>query len=473
MPIFYDRDSRTAGMWINAARKWWLGLLPLAFILVLAAFNHTRAIEADLTARANAALTGILLNDARVAARGRDLDLEASAFTEQGRRGAIAIAEGVSGVRRVNDRTYLLPWVAPYTWSARRDGNRIVLDGHVPLPEVREGLAEVARRAGGNPAVTDRMIYSRGAPPNFEAAARLLVAELAFLSAGDISISDSAVKIGGMARQPGGREAILQALGNLPQSFTLTADIKAPPYVFQANKDPVSATLNLSGNAPDNARRQIVTAAGRKFFADSIIDNLRVSLGAPQGFTAAALAGLSDLSRLSTGSLVMSDRSVKLAGDAFHEAAAAQIRSTLQGRLPQGWQAELEISVKPLSAPVDSAVCQRLFSEILAKGYIRFESAQAVIDPDSHALLDQLAAVAMRCPATPVEIGGHTDSDGDEQANMTLSQRRAQTVVDYLVAAGLSADRLTAVGYGETRPIASNDTVEGKTYNRRIEFTVK
>ncbi len=286
-------------------------------------------------------------------------------------------------------------------------------------------------------------------------------------------MSDTAVKISGMAREPGGREAILLALRNLPQGFTVTTDIKAPPYVFQANKDPVSATVTLSGNAPDNGRRQIVSAAARKFFSDVIIDNLRVSLGAPMGFTNAAVTALGDLSRLSTGSLVISDRTVKLSGDAFYEAAATQIRSTLQSRLPQGWQAELEISVRPLSAPVDSAVCQRLFSEILAKGYIRFESAQAVIEADSHSLLDQLAAVALRCPTTLVEVGGHTDSDGDEQANMTLSQRRAQTVVDYLVAAGLSADRLIAVGFGETRPIAPNDTVEGKTRNRRIEFTVK
>lgn len=460
-------------MWINAARKWWLGLVPLAFILALAAFRHTGAIEADLTARASAALNGMLLNDTKVAAKGRDLDLSASAFTEQGRRGAIAIAEGVSGVRRVNDATHLLPWVAPYVWSARRDVNQIVLDRYVPLPDIRDGLVEVARRAGANLTVVDNMGYRRGAPANFEAAARLLVAELARLSNGEASISENTVKISGMAREPGGREAILQALGNLPQSFTLTADIKAPPYVFQANKDPVSGTLTLSGNAPDGARRQIVTAAGRKFFADNIIDNLRVSLGAPQGFTNAALAGLSDLSRLSTGSLVISDRTVKLSGDAFYEGAANQIRSTLQARMPQGWQATPEISVRPLSAPVDSAVCQRLFSEILAKGYIRFETAQATIDPDSHALLDQLAAVALRCPTTPVEVGGHTDSDGDEQANMALSQRRAQTVVDYLVAAGLGADRLSAVGFGETRPIAFNDTIEGKTRNRRIEFTVK
>ncbi len=154
------------------------GARALAFILALAAFKHTRTIEADLTARADAALTGVLLNDVKTTAAGRDLDLTASAFTEQGRRGALAIVEGVAGVRHVNDKTLLMPQVGPYTWSARRDVNQIVLDGHVPLPEVRDGVAETARRAGGNLPLVDRTIYSRGAPSNFEAAARILAAEL-------------------------------------------------------------------------------------------------------------------------------------------------------------------------------------------------------------------------------------------------------------------------------------------------------
>src|SRR5262249_14492402 len=146
------------------------------------------------------------------------------------------------------------------------------------------------------------------------------------------------------------------------------------------------------------------------------------------------------LSRLSTGSLVITDRTVKLSGDAFYDAAAAQIRDTLASRLPQGWQVETEISVRPLAGGVDSAVCQRLFSEVVAKGRIRFESGKSSIDPDSTSLLDQLVAIAMRCPTTLVEVGGHTDADGDEQANLALSQRRARAVVDYMTAAGLSGE---------------------------------
>ena len=79
----------------------------------------------------------------------------------------------------------------------------------------------------------------------------------------------------------------------------------------------------------------------------------------------------------------------------------------------------------------------------------------------------------MRCPTARIEIAGHTDADGEDGFNQALSEKRAQAVMDYLVKAGLPADRFTAVGYGSTQPIASNETDEGKAHNRRIEFVVR
>ena len=79
----------------------------------------------------------------------------------------------------------------------------------------------------------------------------------------------------------------------------------------------------------------------------------------------------------------------------------------------------------------------------------------------------------MRCPAANVEIAGHTDAEGDAAANQALSEKRAQAVVDYLVKAGLPAERFTAVGYGSAQPVASNDTGDGRAQNRRIEFLVR
>jgi OOP family OmpA-OmpF porin len=216
-----------------------------------------------------------------------------------------------------------------------------------------------------------------------------------------------------------------------------------------------------------------VGAAGRKFSNEKIIDNLKASIGAPGSFAAAATTALGALSRLSTGALVVSDREVRLSGDALYDAAADQIRSGLTRELPQGWQAKPEVSVKPAAAPVDATVCQQLFEQNLSKSRIRFESSSASINADSSGLLDRLVEIAMRCPATPVEIAAHTDADGDAAYNQSLSEKRALAIRDYLVNAGLNAERFATIGYGSTQPIAANDTDEGRTANRRIEFQVK
>ncbi len=170
---------------------------------------------------------------------------------------------------------------------------------------------------------------------------------------------------------------------------------------------------------------------------------------------------------------MVSDREVKLSGDAFYDAAAVQIRAGFGKDFPQGWQFKADISVKPAAAPVDATVCQQLFSDLLCKGTSAFHPAQSAIDPDSAGLLDRLIETAMRCPSASIEIAGHTDADGEDGFNQALSEKRAQAVMDYLVKAGLPADRFTAVGYGSTQPIASNETDEGKAQNRRIEFVVR
>ncbi len=104
---------------------------------------------------------------------------------------------------------------------------------------------------------------------------------------------------------------------------------------------------------------------------------------------------------------------------------------------------------------------------------INFEVNSANITADSTAVLDQAAEYLESNGDVEVEIAGHTDSDGDEAANETLSQARAEAVRDYLVNKGIDTNRMTPVGYGENDPIADNTTAEGKAENRRIEFRIK
>ncbi len=101
-----------------------------------------------------------------------------------------------------------------------------------------------------------------------------------------------------------------------------------------------------------------------------------------------------------------------------------------------------------------------------------FEFDDYRIGEASYPILDQVVIIMNRYPTLSLEIAAHTDNMGSFEYNMTLSQRRAQSMVDYLVSQGIEAERLLGKGYGESRPIASNSSEEGKMLNRRVEFII-
>lgn len=107
--------------------------------------------------------------------------------------------------------------------------------------------------------------------------------------------------------------------------------------------------------------------------------------------------------------------------------------------------------------------------EFILRG-VNFESGSAKLTPDSYAVLDRVVKSLMAYPEVRIEIRGYTDSVGSWEFNLKLSERRAQSVMDYLVNSGVSSDRLVVQGYGEADPVESNDTASGRASNRRIEF---
>ena len=101
---------------------------------------------------------------------------------------------------------------------------------------------------------------------------------------------------------------------------------------------------------------------------------------------------------------------------------------------------------------------------------ITFAPSSANIDQVARASVENIAKVLKTCPDVPMEIAGHTDSQGREEMNLNLSQHRADAVLDSLLARNMLLGEITAVGYGETQPIADNETEEGRQENRRIAF---
>lgn len=121
---------------------------------------------------------------------------------------------------------------------------------------------------------------------------------------------------------------------------------------------------------------------------------------------------------------------------------------------------------------LDLEACKGRFEILSRSGNINFHSGSARLQADSAPLLDSVADIISRCSGLKIEVSGHTDADGAPSANQYLSQQRAKAVVRYLVKKGLAADRFTATGYGEDKPIFDNDTPEHKSRNRRIEFAL-
>jgi OmpA-OmpF porin, OOP family len=125
--------------------------------------------------------------------------------------------------------------------------------------------------------------------------------------------------------------------------------------------------------------------------------------------------------------------------------------------------------------------CPRKFSlvkinrekkQIEIKQKVFFETAKWRILPQSFGLLNQVGQALKDFPNMRVSVEGHTDSQGSDQYNQTLSDNRAKSVKEYLEGQGISSDRLESVGYGESRPIASNRTARGRETNRRVEFRI-
>ncbi len=111
--------------------------------------------------------------------------------------------------------------------------------------------------------------------------------------------------------------------------------------------------------------------------------------------------------------------------------------------------------------------------EVSYKSDLLFDINSAAVHPGAYNDLDRLARVLVQYPDTIIQVAGHTDSTGSESYNLSLSQRRAETVRQLLIQRGVAPSRIIAIGYGETMPRASNSTASGRQMNRRVEIRIQ
>ncbi len=133
-----------------------------------------------------------------------------------------------------------------------------------------------------------------------------------------------------------------------------------------------------------------------------------------------------------------------------------------------------EQALRQAMAASEAASIQRQgdILEVTFKSDFLFDVDSSIVKPGGYAEIDRLARILNQYPQTKIRIEGHTDSTGSEEYNLRLSQRRAEAVKQLLVSRGVADYRITTIGYGESRPKASNATPAGRQLNRRVEIYI-
>ncbi len=313
---------------------------------------------------------------------------------------------------------------------------------------------------------------------------------LARLGGGSITFSDADVTL--VAPETTGQRDFDKVVGELeaalPDVFSLhavrpepedaggTADDDGPPE-FVATLSP-EGLLQLRGRVPDERLRGAVEGFARARFSTAEIDGaMRVAEGLPVGWPGRVFSGLEALSYLTNGALLVQPDFLEVRGDTGNADARAEISRILGAQLGDSGEYAIEVTYQEALDPESDLPtpeeCVDAVNAILAARKITFDPGSANIDSAARVSIDRITEVMNDCTAVPMEIAGHTDSQGREAMNLGLSQRRAEAVLEALMARRVLTANLTAKGYGEERPIADNDTEEGREANRRIEFTLR
>ncbi len=455
------------------APVWWLAMV-LAVLVAGAVLWGVPHVRDDLTARSEQALAAAGYGDVRVDFDGRDAQVRGEVAADADAMAVEELVAGIRGVRRV-DKTALSLIVVdgdamPTTTLPLRSSTLevivepggAVISGVVPSREDADSVIAAAEARFGDGNVVDNIEVDPSAQTaRWIASIADLISGLEGLQFGSLRLGPEGVIVEGAVPDAAAGDAIVVAL----QAATgeTVEDQLAVPGPAQLAIAAQGDEITLSGQLPTEAAVSAIATAADAAFAS--VDN-RIEVAVVQ--SPAWLERVPDLfsatGNWSTWTLALGEAGASFAGFAPDEDALEAVRD--------GIAADLGVTRAGFAAEIEPEAVAAELTSLLA-GSTTFSTGSTSLSPAATEVLDRAIEILAANPSTVVTVEGHTDNQGSDEGNQALSQARADAVVEYLVDGGIAAGRLTAIGYGEERPVGDNATGEGRAQNRRITFVVE
>ncbi len=463
-----ESDSRSRGLPI--AVFWLLGAWVIVVIAALVwgvgnTETQLRAATRDALSGQNSAIT--------VDVDGRDATLYGVVDSGQETDEVVALIDAIPGVRNVNSELVVVAPTAPEMVgpevSFRIIGDVVSLRGSLPNPEIEAEILAAAREHYGEDRIVDAFDVSESVEDQpWLNLIKDVFSHLSALRSGGFVANEASLVLTGEVISEAVRDDINQELGlilanALPLTSNLSVAVLPTPTFFASGSGDV---LRLEGQLPSRETAdEIADAAARLYPGATIINSMVVAEVAGPAWLE-SISGLLDVAtRLDPWTIDITAEGVTITGLSTDPELVGAIEILLEEVVGRQLDVSMTVEAQP------AAVATQLTD--LFRGSEPFEGDTATLSADGEALLDRTVEILQVSPSVRLVVQGHTDASGDAEANLELSRQWAEAVVAYLVAAGIAPDRLTAVGFGEDRPIADNVTEEGRSQNRRIEFVVE
>lgn len=470
----------------------WIGLIGLALTGLITVWfgpeSHAK-LEAQVQQAARTALAGGDHGWASARAYGQRIDLSGAAPSEAALASATMAVRGSlgkggvisGGVTKVTaNHADVVPLVSPFAWGAIREDHQITLEGVAPSRASLTDIEMAARSLFGAPNVISRMTLATGVPEGVDWSATAIagITALHHLERGSAELSDHDLIVSGSTGQEEEAQLVRDELAAIDTGASVSAFISGPA---EWSARLANGELRFTGQVASAENQEALAQIATDFFAADFGDNTTVGTVGP--WMNRISVALPHFARFQSGQIDVLADNIRISGN-----AAGSVLSFLREDMENMSDiytvlynvreiapeiTELAgVNLDVADAAEREASCQEAFTQIMSSNDILFETGLARISRESGETLDKLIAVTRRCSGLRIAIEGHTDATGRAADNRELSRERAEAVLAYFITREIERERLTAVGYGEENPVASNRTAAGRAQNRRIEFTV-